>query len=211
MSDLLVYEDKDVLVVNKPCGLLTIADEKKSFNLYSFLFDELQKKSNGRNRLFVVHRLDKDTSGLLIFAKNVRTKDVLQDCFEQGAVERKYEAIASGKKLALNKIYKLEINLFQDKNHNVYVADSTRGKKCVTFVKALAIKKESSLLDISLGTGRRNQIRLTLATIGMPLVGDEKYGGMKAKRMMLNAYSLTFPTGIGLKKNHFEIPKLFSF
>jgi len=208
LKKLIIYEDNDVIVVNKPAGLLTIADEKKSFNLYSLLYEYVLKQKNRDSHLFVVHRLDKDTSGIIIFAKNIKSKTILQKQFEMGAVERKYEAIVKGTSIDIGTTVKIEIYLFQDKNHNIYISDSKKGKKCITYVTCEEIKNDYSYLDISIETGRRNQIRLSLESIGLPIVGDKKYSGIKADRMYLNAYKLNF-FGSNFKKNTFEINRLF--
>lgn len=211
LDQALVYEDKDLLVVNKPAGLLTIRDEKNGPNLYSQLYGYVMSEGTRGARLFVVHRLDKDTSGLLVFAKNVRTKAVLQQGFEQGVVVRKYEAVCHGTVLPLGVTKRLKSYLFQDKGHNVFLASAGRGKICLTDACCLATQNGLSYLDIQIQTGRRNQIRLTLAGIGMPVVGDRKYGIKdKSPRMMLNAYRLAFPKAMGLRQSEFELPRSFS-
>ena len=96
----IVYEDEDLLVVYKPAGLLTVDDDRGSTNLYSLLKERESRSPLRRDRLFVVHRLDRDTSGLLIFARSARVKDVLQSAFEEGAVERRYEAVVSGREIS---------------------------------------------------------------------------------------------------------------
>lgn len=209
LSRSLFYEDRDLLVVYKPAGVLTIKDDKGGFNLYSVLYEHVQKEGVRNQKLFVVHRLDKDTSGLLVFAKNIQTKNLLQACFEQHVVERRYEAVTKGKAIPVGKTARLEISLLEDKHHNVFAVEKGRGKECLTYAACLAQKNGYSYLDVSLVTGRRNQIRLSLANIGMPILGDNKYGGEKAKRMYLNAYLLEFPSGVGLKQTRFEIPRSF--
>ena len=178
-------------------------------NLYSLLRDRERRSPLRRDRLFVVHRLDRDTSGLLVFARSARVKDALQSAFEQGAVERRYEAVVTGRKLPLGQTLRVTINLAQDKKGNIRVVP-TGGKECVTYVKCLAQGAQRALLDISLLTGRRNQIRLSLVTLGCPILGDRKYRGQPAERMMLNAYLLDFPAELGLKRSHFEVPRLFA-
>lgn len=205
----IVYEDEDLLVVYKPAGLLTVDDDRGSTNLYSLLKERESRSPLRRDRLFVVHRLDRDTSGLLIFARSARVKDVLQSAFEEGAVERRYEAVVSGRRLPLDKTLRVTINLAQDQKGNIKVV-SRGGKECVTYIRCLAQGEQRSLLDVSLLTGRRNQIRLSLKTLGCPIVGDSKYGGIRAERMMLNAYLLDFPSELGLKRAHFEVPRLFA-
>lgn len=208
-SKLIVYEDDDVIVINKPSGLLTISDGNNSDNLYSYLYDYCSKKNNGH--IFIVHRLDKLTSGLIIFAKSIEIKNRLQKCFEEQRVIRLYEAISVGTLLEKNEVKKIELNLFEDKNNNVFVSKDNRGKRCITYVKCVDKNDKYSLLDISITTGRRNQIRLSLKELGMPIFGDDKYGiKSKEKRMYLNAYKLEFSKDIGIKKNSFQISKIFN-
>lgn len=189
---------------------MTVADDKGSLNLYSLLYDYVQSEGVRGQRLFVVHRLDRDTSGLLVFAKNIATKNVLQSCFEQHAVERRYEAVAEGTEIPLGKTARLEIELWEDRSHQVRLASRGRGKKCLTYATCLAIDRGRSYLDVEIVTGRRNQIRLSLQSIGMPIVGDRVYGGPKADRMFLNAWLLDFPKNIGLKVSRFEDSKQFA-
>lgn len=206
----LVYEDRDLLVVSKPAGLLTVDDDRGSPNLYSIL--QRYEIESGRKdpRLFLVHRLDRDTSGLLVFARTARVREVLQRCFEENAVERRYEAVVTDWNLPVNKTLRCPINLEQDSKGNIRVVPEGRGKPCLTYITCLYKGQSRSYLDISLVTGRRNQIRLTLKALGSPIVGDTKYGGVKNSRMMLNAYRLCFPEGIGLKRTEFEIERIFS-
>lgn len=171
---------------------------------------EYVKSQDPNNHLFVVHRLDRDTSGLLVFARSRRVLYALQSCFEEGAVERRYEAVVTGgENLPLGKTVRIQLHLLEDRNHNVWVVDDSRGKECVTYAARLADSGKRSYLDISLLTGRRNQIRVSLAHLGCPVVGDKKYGGEKAPRMMLNAYRLAFPDELGLKRSEFEVPRIF--
>lgn len=204
-----VYEDHDILVVDKPFGLLTIRDEAGHANLYSLLYDYVREERERDSHLFVVHRLDRDTSGLLVFAKNLRTKYELQACFEDGSVERKYEAVAVGNAIRVGERRRLVIYLDQDRFHRVFVTHKGQGKECVTDLTCLARKGKLAYLEISILTGRRNQIRLTLAQLGMPVLGDVKYGGIRAQRLFLNAYELRFPKDLGLKKDAFSIPRRF--
>lgn len=208
IKSMLIFEDEHLLVIDKPSGLLTIKDDKNSDNLYHELY-EYMKRQKGNKKLFVIHRLDRDTSGLLIFAKDIRTKTILQECFEAQAVIRKYEAVTKNGNLNVGDSKRIVINLEEDKNHNVNIVPPNRGKRCETIIKCMNKKQGRSYLDISLITGRRNQIRLSLSSIDMPIVGDKKYGGEKSNRMKLNAYYLEFPSNLGLSKNKFEIDRLF--
>lgn len=180
----IIYEDKHLIVVYKRSGLLTISrDNKNDINLYDEVKSYL-KKQNPKNKVFIVHRLDKDTSGLVLFAKSEYVKLSLQSNWED--VVRKYYAVVEG--IPLKKEDTLVNYLYEKKNYEVVV--SNKGKKAITEYKVLESKK-NSLLDIQIKTGRKNQIRVQLAYIGNPIVGDKAYGH-KNKRMYLEAYFLEF-------------------
>ncbi len=206
---IILYEDRDIIVCFKPAKLLTIrtSDKKTYFNnAYHFLKErQLAKKEN----LFIVHRLDFDTSGLLIFAKNYTVKERLQSIFEQRRVERCYEAVVR-EDLPLNKKYQVRQYLTQNKSHQVYVTkDKVNGKEAITLLESKNHIKEGSVLDIRILTGRKNQIRLAIRELGLTLIGDERYSRDKADRMYLNAYRLAFPKEAKLKKPEFEIKPLW--
>lgn len=177
----IVYEDKDIIVVDKPYNLLTITNGKE-ISLYNLVSDYV-KKNNKNNKIFIVHRLDKDTSGLVVFAKNIKTKNYLQNNWVK--VERRYKAIVIGitKDSDILKNY-----LKENKNHYVYVANS--GDLAITIYKKIKGINNNSLLDINIKTGKKNQIRVQLSNIGHPILGDKKYGNSKYKRLCLHAYKL---------------------
>ena len=185
----IIYEDKYLIIVNKPAGEFTISrDNSYDNNLY----DEVKtyvKKQNPKNKIFIVHRLDKDTSGLVLFAKNEKVKYDLQKKWQN--VERKYYAVVSGK---LNeKNVTLKDLLYETKSLDVVVTNSKKlGKLAITNFNVIENNNKYSLLDINIETGRRNQIRVQLANTGHPILGDKKYGKVKYKRMMLEAYYLKF-------------------
>jgi len=198
----IVYEDDEVIVCNKRSNQLTIGKDYNDFNsLYHEVYEYIHKKNGGR--IFVVHRLDKDTSGIIIFAKTGTVKEKLQSIFENHQVERKYEAVVEGKMKGKGTI---KVNLSEDKFHNVFV--TKKGVEAITKYEVLNIKDNRSLLDIELVTGKRNQIRASLAFLGHTIIGDKKYNGIKNNRLLLNAYKLVFPNGT-LKVNEFQISKLF--
>lgn len=185
----IIYEDKYLIIVNKSAGEFTISrDNRYDNNLY----DEVKtyvKKQNPKNKIFIVHRLDKDTSGLVLFAKNEKVKYDLQRNWQN--VERKYYAVVSGK---LNeKNVTLKDLLYETKSLDVVVTNSKKlGKLAITNFNVIENNNKYSLLDINIETGRRNQIRVQLANTGHPILGDKKYGEIKYKRMMLEAYYLKF-------------------
>ena len=205
----ILYEDSDVIVIYKPYHLLTIrTDDKKTFsyNAYHFLKERQLVKKEG---LFVVHRLDFETSGLLIFAKSYEVKERLQALFEKRKVQRYYEAVVK-EHLPLQKEYFVKQYLGMTKSHQVFVTnDPTKGKEAITKIKTNNHIQLRTALDIEILTGRRNQIRIAIRSLKLTLVGDKKYSDDEAKRMYLNAYKLVFPKEAQLQQNVFEVKPLW--
>ena len=198
----IIYEDKDIIVVDKPSGMLTIATEEESDNknnLYEFILKYLKKK-NSNSKLYVVHRLDKDTSGLLLFSKNEKLKDLLQQNWNDIA-KRTYFAVVYG----ITK-EKGKIESFLKENDNLVTYSNKEGKLAITEYKRIKYNEDFSLLEINIKTGRRNQIRVQLKEIGHPIVGDSKYGlkNKMYKRMLLHASKLEVTNPINGKKLSFE-------
>lgn len=184
----ILYEDKYLIIVYKRHGLLTISrDNHNDLNLYDEV-KEYEKKKNPRNKIFIVHRLDKDTSGLVLFAKNEEIKYALQNNWDK--VVRKYYAVVE-KEVLENKTL---INYLQEsKTGEVFVTNNkVMGKKSITKYEVLSKNNKCSLLDIEIKTGRKNQIRVQLAYILHPIIGDKKYGNTKNKELLLQAYYLKF-------------------
>lgn len=187
----ILYEDKYILVVNKPANLLTISTiNEKEKTLYHQVYTYLKQKHKS-NKVFIVHRLDKDTSGIVIFAKDEKIKKQLQDTWEN--VKREYLAIVNGKVLKNNDTIKTYLK--ETKSLLVYSTKDTSGKLAITEYERLAFNKNFSLLKINIKTGRKNQIRVHLNDINHPIVGDKKYGNIKnkiVKRLCLHASYLEF-------------------
>lgn len=187
----IVHEDSDVIVVNKPAGLLTIATEKEQRRTLYYELTAYERRKDARNRVFVVHRLDRDTSGLVVFAKNVKAKVTLQADWKK-AVKR-YTAVAEG---ALTpKEGRMRSALAEDKFKRVYRSGEKSAKDSVTHYNVLASNGRYSLLELRLETGRKNQIRVHLADKGNPVAGDSKYGAQSDPlgRLALHASYLSFP------------------
>ncbi len=209
----ILYEDSDILVAVKPPGLLTMGTERdKARTLYAMLTAYVRKGySRSPKRIFIVHRLDRDTSGIVIFAKSMEAKLRLQGQWEE--TEKKYIAVVHGrceKREAMISTY-----LAENKAHVVYsTTDSTKGKLSHTAYRVLKDTKEFSLLEVNLLTGRKHQIRVHLASIGHPVMGDEKYGeGKKAyNRLALHAKSISFTHPISGKRLTFDagFPEYFN-
>ncbi|MEK6528509.1 MAG: RluA family pseudouridine synthase [Nitrospirota bacterium] len=189
----IIYEDDDLIVVEKPCGLLTIAtDTEKTKTVYFQLNEFLRLRSPmAFERVFIVHRLDRDTSGLIMFAKNEKIKHTLQNNWKQ--VEKRYYAIVEG--TPAKKEGEIESCLKETKSLKVFSGShSDESKLSKTKYKVLKPGRYHALLDIQLETGHKNQIRVHLADIGHPVVGDKKYGAKTNpfKRLGLHAYLLSF-------------------
>ena len=205
----IVYEDKYLLVVDKPSGILTISNDKEKYNtLYHEVHEYLKSKNT---KVFIVHRLDKDTSGLVLFAKNENIKNTLQDNWEE--VKRGYVAVANGLVNKDNDIIKSYLK--ETKSLLVYSTnDSKNGKIAITEYKKIKSNNKYSLLNIYIKTGRKNQIRVHLNDIGHSIVGDKKYGKIKnanINRLCLHANYLEFIHPITKEVVVFnsDIPKLF--
>lgn len=172
---IILYEDQDILVVNKTNGLLTIStDKEKEKTAHSLLNDYVKKgNSKSRNRVFIVHRLDKDTSGILVFAKSEKVKHYLQD--KWSTFSKKYFAVVHGKLSEKEGI--ITSYLAENKAHIMYsTKDTETAKFSKTGYKVVRESAKYSLVEISLFTGRKNQIRVHFADKGHPVVGDQVYG-----------------------------------
>jgi len=189
----ILYEDSDILVVNKPAGLLTVATEtNKTKTAYYILTDYVRKGClKSRNRIFIVHRLDQWTSGVLVFAKSEEVKLRLQGHWKE--TEKKYLAIVHGRLDQKEGI--ITSYLAENKAYVVYsTTDTAKGKLAHTAYKVLKETGQFSLLQVGLLTGRKNQIRVHLADKGHPVVGDRKYGKPKDvhNRLALHSKSISF-------------------
>ena len=186
----ILYEDKFLIIVNKPSNLLTISTEKeKDRTLYSYVYDYLKKK-NKKNKVFIVHRLDKDTSGIVMFAKDEQIKFYMQDNWDK--IIRNYVAIVNGK--VENKKGVLKSYLMETKTHLTYSVSDKNGKLAITEYEKILENKKYTILSLNLKTGRKNQIRVQLSDIGNSIVGDKKYGIKKdpIRRMALHANYMEF-------------------
>lgn len=190
----ILHEDKDLLVVDKPAGLLTMGtDTHKTVTAYYILTDYVKKGVlKSRNRIFIVHRLDQWTSGVLLFAKSEDVKERLKDQWKQ--TEKKYLAVVHGHWNQKEGV--LTSYLAENKAYVVYsTKDTEKGKLAQTAYKVLKEIGPFSLLEITLLTGRKNQVRVQMADHGHPVVGDRKYGKSDdgCKRLLLHAQSISFP------------------
>ena len=206
----IIYEDKDIIVIIKPAGLLTIGtDNEKEKTLYHMVSDYV-KKINKNNKIFVIHRLDKDTSGIVMFSKTEQIKKLYQDNWDDLIKSRKYYALVEDK---VDSNGYIESYLKEDKNYMVYSTKDKSGKLAKTEYKVIKSKNDYSLLDINILTGRKNQIRVHMKDINHPIVGDKKYGSKKnpIRRLGLHAYALEIinPTNRKLMKFIDKMPRKF--
>ena len=186
----ILYEDKYIIVINKPHNLLTVAtDKEKDKTLYSYVYDYLKKK-NKNNKVFIVHRLDKDTSGIIIFAKEEKSKFFLQDNWDK--FKRDYVAVVYGKVEKDKGI--LKSYLKETKTHITYSVKDNDGSLAITEYEKILENRKYTMLSLNLKTGKKNQIRVQLADLGNPIVGDKKYGIKKdpIRQMALIANKIEF-------------------
>jgi 23S rRNA pseudouridine1911/1915/1917 synthase len=208
----IIYEDNDLIVIDKHAGVLSVAtDNKEKFTAYSILYDHVKRK-NPDGKIFIVHRLDRETSGLMMFAKSPKVQKILQENWNDIIRERVYVAIVQG--IVEPPTGEISSFLTESKNMVVYSSlDSEEGKYAVTHYETLKSVRDFSLLKMSLRTGRKNQIRVHLHDISHPIVGDKKYGSTvnPIGRLGLHAQVLAFQHPVNGRELRFEttIPRKF--
>ena len=206
----ILYEDDYLIAINKPCGLLSISNEKeKEITAYRMVSDYVKKNSKHKF-IFVLHRLDQDTSGVLVFAKNEKIRDKMQDNWNTIVKKRGYIAIVDGKLTGSDTIHTY---LLENRQQFVYSSKNKEGKEAITHYSVIRNNSNYSLVQIFIDTGRRNQIRVHLSELGYPIVGDKKYRCKTnpIKRLCLHANILEFIHPVTKKLIHIEseIPSEF--
>lgn len=208
----IIYEDAYIIVIDKREGLLSIATERqKERTAYSILTEYVQRSAR-QHRIYIVHRLDKDTSGLMVFAKDEKTKRTLQDNWEQIVTDRRYVALLSGE---MEKENGTVTSWLRD--NKVYITYSSMsnngGEKAITHYKVIKKCNEYSLVELELETGRKNQIRVHMQDLHHPVVGDIKYGNGDDPigRLGLHAFKLCFYHPVTKELLKFETPYPASF
>lgn len=187
----IIYEDDELIAINKPHGLLTISNDKeKEITAYRMVSDYV-KKNNKNIYIFVVHRLDQDTSGILLFCKNERIRDMMQDNWNTLVKQRGYMAIVDGNMSGSGTFHSF---LLEDRHQFVYSSKNGNGKEAITHYSVIKNNKYYSLVKVFIDTGRRNQIRVHFSEHGHPIVGDKKYKCFTnpIKRLCLHANILEF-------------------
>lgn len=201
------FEDAHIIVIDKPEGLLSIASEAEPEKTAYFQLTEYLRHGNPRakERVWIVHRLDRETSGLMVFAKTPQAKETLQTGWDK--TEKRYEAVVEGH--LPNEQGKFESDLDETNPFKVFSAPhSERTRHAITHYRVLARTTWRSLVELTLETGRRHQIRVHLADAGCPIIGDKKYGAKSdpAERLGLHSCLLKFPHPETGKELRFESP-----
>jgi len=189
----ILHEDRDIIVVKKQAGLLTVGTVREKTRTVQYLLNEYVRKGDpkSRHRVYVVHRLDKDTSGILLFAKSDEARKFLQEHWAE--TDKRYLAVVKGRLSPREGT--ISSYLVENAAQRVYsTPDPAKGKLSHTVYKVLQETGEASLVEIHLLSGRKHQIRVHFAEKGHPVAGDRKYGdgGLVAKHLALHARSLTF-------------------
>lgn len=199
----IIYEDSHLIAIEKPSGMLSVSTAfEKGDTAHAFL-----KKSFPSKKVYVVHRLDQDTSGVMIFALSEPAYLTLKKMFEQHLLTRAYTAIIQGKLPDIKGTW--QSYLVEDDNYVVYETSDTRaGRLAITHYDTIKTSKNYSALCLKLETGRKNQIRVHCQSANHPIIGDKKYGSTvnPIKRLGLHAHLLAFEHPITNKKMHFESP-----
>lgn len=200
----LIYEDEDILVIDKPYGLLTIATNKDEELTAYRLASTYVKTQNTRNKIFVVHRLDKDTSGVLLFAKSDRAKKAYQENWNKLVSDRTYVAVVEGEVLRT----KATLESYLQENKTTHMYSTSSGLHAITRYEVLKASPDNSILKVNIDTGRKNQIRVHMADMKHPILGDKKYGAKTnpIKRLALHAYRLVVQNPITKKEMTFKAP-----
>lgn len=208
----IIYEDDELIVINKPSGLLTVAsDKEKGRTAYRMVSDYLASK-NKHSRSYVVHRIDEDTSGVLMFVKNTELRDAFQDNWNDLVSDRGYYAIVDGhlknKKGTVKSYLKnSSVNLMYSTH------DKVNGKLAITNYEVIKENEDYSLLDVHIDSGRKNQIRVHMGDLHHNIIGDDKYGHPTNPlgRLGLHAYRLAIQHPVSKKKMKFEAKMPASF
>ncbi|MFA5235496.1 MAG: RluA family pseudouridine synthase [Bacilli bacterium] len=200
----IIYEDEEMIAINKPHGLLSIAsDKEKEATAYRQVTAHV-RTTDPKARVFVVHRIDQDTSGVLLFVKNNRLRDLWQDQWNDLVTKRGYYAVVVGQPSSDKDT--LRHYLKETTTHMMYVSDRPGdGQLAVTHYQVMKTNSQYSLLDVTIDSGRKNQIRVQLRHIGHPIVGDDKYDTLlnPIDRLGLHAYHLSL--------KHPETGRLYEF
>lgn len=203
----IIYEDDDFIVINKPSGLLSIASDKEREKTAYRMLNNYVRQKDPKSRIFILHRIDKDTSGVLVVCKNVKIRDALQKHWNERVMDRGYYAVVES---AMDKPKGTFHTWLIENSTNLMFSSHKKGEgqEAITHYEVLEDNGTYSLLDVHIDTGRKNQIRVHLKEAGHPIIGDDKYGNgvNPLKRLGLHAYLLAFEHPLTKKKMVFKAP-----
>mgnify|MGYP002291577654 FL=1 len=202
----ILYEDAYIIVVEKKEGLLSVATEKQKERTAQHILNEYVKRQHRNNRVFVVHRLDRETSGIMMYAKDEKTQYTLRDNWHDIVYDRRYVAIVNGEVEREQGTVKSWLT-----DRKLYVSSSPvddGGKLSITHYRTIKRANGFSLVELQLETGRKNQIRVHMESLGHPILGDERYGCEinPLNRLALHAFKLCFYHPITGERMEFETP-----
>lgn len=200
-----IYEDDCFLAIDKPAGLLSVQSDKETECAYGYVLTYLAQKDKNA-RPFILHRIDKETSGVLVFAKDIKIHSMLKMHWNELVSLREYYAVVEG--VLEQKSGTVVSYLKENKNNLTYVTNDPTGQKAITHYEVVEESEEYSLLRVKIDTGRKNQIRVQLKSKGHAVVGDDKYGSNKnpLARLGLHASCLTFQSPITKELITFRAP-----
>ena len=209
----ILFENDEFLVIDKPSGLLSIATDKEKTKTAIKVMMEYVQDKDPNARLYITHRIDRDTSGVLLFSKREDLRNLLQDRWNELVSKRAYVAIVEG----IPKVSKKTIKtwLHQTTTQLMYsrYEEDDEGQEAITHYETMKTNKTHAMLDVHIDTGRKNQIRVHMKDLGHPIIGDKKYHSESdpLKRLGLHAYALelSHPTNHKKFKFYAQIPKLF--
>ena len=201
-----MFEDDYIIVIDKSSGLLSMGTDRDKEKTAYYILSDYLKKQDPRNKIFIVHRLDRETSGVMLFAKTANAQTILQRDWDNMVLDRKYHAIIEG--TPEKETGELRSYLAENNAMNVYSTDPEAGKLAITQYKVAKSKGRYSLVELTLLTGRKNQIRVHMSEFGFPVAGDKKYGARTnpGKRRMLHASKLQFVHPMTRENLTFETP-----
>jgi pseudouridine synthase, RluA family len=202
----IVFEDDSLLVVDKAAGLLSMGTDNNQETTAYRILSNYVKRQDMRNRIFILHRLDRDTSGLMMFAKNPMVQTRMQSDWDNMILDRRYVAVVEGR--PEKEQGELRSYLAENSAMSVYSTDEEHGKLAVTQYRVMQTKGRYSLVELTLLTGRKNQIRVHMSEFGFPIAGDRKYGASTnpVHRLMLHASRLQFIHPVTRENLIFETP-----
>jgi 23S rRNA pseudouridine1911/1915/1917 synthase len=197
----IIHQDKDLIAINKPAGLLSVGNTKETKEHALALLRSQLTRGKERVQLWPVHRLDRDTSGILLFATSKEVREAVMDKWE--STEKIYLAVVEGTPKETQGTITEPLRL-DEKEYRMHVGEHPHAKKAITHYKVLESKEKHSLLEVKIDTGRQHQIRAHMNWLGHAVVGDERYG-TKEGRMGLHAFKLSFTHPVSKNPLTFEV------